>query len=68
MKKDLPFQNFLYTHIRLMISAFSLHHSASSERQYTYYNSMVVFGDQKKLPESCRLLVLVAKTKDKRSK
>lgn len=47
---------------------FSLHHSASSEGQYTYYNSMVVCGDQKKLPESCRLLVLVAKTKDKRSK
>lgn len=44
---------------------FSLHHSDSRERQHTYYNSVVVFGDQKNLPQSCRLLVLVAKQKTK---
>lgn len=44
---------------------FSLHHSANRERQHTYYNSVVVFGDQKNLPQSCRLLVLVAKQKTK---
>lgn len=44
---------------------FSLHHSSSRERQHTYYNSAVVFGHQKNLPQSCRLLVLVVKQKTK---